>query len=159
MIRVLKAFLAAMTIATALASCATVASDHAAYDPKLDGFWQGSITLSDTPKDVLELRLLIGQGAPRVWLQDNGAWTEAKPGAFRISRNMGNAVIYATDSGTDGDGTWVESWAIVATPRSPEDLLVVWSRVVNNLDMPLEKESSKYGLHASGILHRVPRGG
>ena len=157
MIRQLKIFLVAITIATQM-SCATVSTDSSAFDSTLDGPWQGTIKISETPGDILRLHLFISRRNAYVWTNEKGTWFAVKPGTFRMSRNMSNVVIHATDSETDADGTWVESWAIVATPRSPTELLVVWSRLVNNLNTPLEKESSKFSSHASGVLYRVPRG-
>lgn len=142
----------------ALAGCATSRADIVPTGLTLDGSWQGTLKISEDPEDVIHLRLLITYEIARVWTYERGVWFEAKPGSFRMSRHKSNAVIYATDSELDADGTWVESWAIVATPRSSEELLVVWSRVVNNWDMPLDNESSKFSSHASGVLYRTPRG-
>lgn len=84
-----------------------------------------------------------------------GEWVEAKPGKFRVDRYKTGAVIYASDSAEDGDGNWVESWVLVVTLRAPDELLVVWLRVVNNLDVPLASEHSKFSSQSAGILRRV----
>ena len=156
MIRVSRFVFSLLLLATMVA-CATTAPDRTvtAHDPGLEGLWQGSITITSTPDNPLGLRLLVDQEAARVWLELDGAWVEAKPGAFRMEQSMGNAVIQATDSGVDADGKWVETWAIVATLRSPDSMLMAWSRVVNNLDLPPEHESGSYAEQGSGVLHRV----
>ncbi len=136
-----------------LGSCATnrVAMDLVAA---LDGTWEGTIKISNDPEDFLKLRLLIDRRSARVWTYVNEDWLEVKPGEFRIDRHKSNAVIFATDSDVDSDGSWVESWAIIATPRSTAELQVVWSRAVNNLALPLDNKSSKFNTHAAGVLAR-----
>jgi hypothetical protein len=125
-------------------------------DTRLNGLWEGSIPIRDTEGENLDLKLdLARDDEVELWLIDEGDWVEAKPGKFRVSRYMSNAVIYVTDSAEDGDGTWVESWVLVVTLRAPDELLVVWSRVVNNLDVPLADEHSKFSSQAAGVLRRV----
>jgi hypothetical protein len=125
---------------------------------KLSGSWKGSIPIHDGAGEGenLDLKLeLTKNDEVELWLINEGDWVEAKPGKFRISRHRSNAVIYATDSAEDDDGTWVETWVLVVTLRTPDELLVVWSRVVNNLDVPLTSEHSKFSSQAAGILKRV----
>jgi hypothetical protein len=122
----------------------------------LNGSWAGSIPIhhGDGQGEDLDLKLNLTQNDEvELWLIDAGNWIEAKPGKFRVSRLKSNAVIYATDSAEDG--TWVESWALVVTLRTPDELLVVWSRVVNNVHVPLTSEHSKFTSQAAGILKRV----
>jgi hypothetical protein len=125
---------------------------------ELNGSWAGSIPIQqgDGKGENLDLKLDLTQNDKvELWLIDAGNWVEAKPGKFRVSRHKSNAVIYATDSAENGDGTWVESWALVVTLRTPDELLVVWSRVVNNVHVPLTSEHSKFTSQAAGILKRV----
>lgn len=154
MIRQFLRLLLLMLSVLSLGSCAT---NRVAIDlvSALDGTWEGTIKISDDPEDSLKLRLLIDQRSARVWTYANEDWLEVKAGEFHIDRHKSNAVIYATDSGADSDGTWVETWAIIATPRSTEELQVVWSRAVNNLALSLDNKSSKFSSHASGVLSRA----
>ena len=124
----------------------------------LDGSWAGSIPIhhGDGNRENLDLKLDLTQNDEvELWLIDEGNWVEAMPDKFRVSRLKSNAVIYATDSAENGDGTWVESWALIVTLRTPDELLVVWSRVVNNLHVPLTSEHSKFTSQAAGILKRA----
>lgn len=139
-----------------LGACATVAPKIGKSDSRLDGWWDGTIKKTDEgPDNDLQLRLAINGDQIRVWVVHSGQWIEAKPGSFRISRYMSNAVIYAMDSGEDDDGTWVESWGLLVTLRSPDELLITWSRLVNNIDAPLDHEFSKFSVQASGVLSRT----
>jgi len=79
----------------------------------------------------------------------------ANPGAFHLNANKSNSVIFSNDSGTDDDGTWVESWVFVVTLLDNNELLVEWTRMVNNLDMPRTAKSSKFVVHGSGTIQRV----
>lgn len=140
-----------------MGACATGASQAGKLDSRLDGWWDGTIKKTDL-EDDLRLRLAINGNQVKVWVVHNGQWIEAKPGSFRIDRYMSNAVIYATDSGEDDDGTWVESWGLLVTLRSSDELLITWSRLVNNIDTPLDREYSKFSAQASGVLHRTSSG-
>ncbi|GAB1597213.1 hypothetical protein [Lysobacter claricitrinus] len=154
MIRKAKAVVVFLLLAI-VATAAAASPNGERLVGALDGSWEGSLTLSEAPRDVMDLRVDLKGDEAHVWIRENEEWIEAKPGMFHVNRTLTNAVIYATDSASDEDGTWVESWSIVASPRSEEELLIAWARVVNNLDLPLENVSSKFALHADAVLRRV----
>jgi hypothetical protein len=68
---------------------------------------------------------------------------------------MANAVVFGSHSG----GRWVESQAFAITLKNPETLLVVFSRVVNNRDVPGQPpgSKSKISMAAVGEFYRKSR--
>jgi hypothetical protein len=140
-------------------SCANQSVGAEVSGPRLDGAWSGAIAIEDDPSNLLQVRITIAEDAPQVEVLYDGKFVTALQNPFQISRHQGNAVLYATHSGTDDDGTWVESWAFLVTPRTSNELIVVWSRLVNNVDMPVDKESSKFTVTGSGVLRRIPADG
>lgn len=76
------------------------------------------------------------------------------PGLFQISRRGSNAVIQATDSGNDEDGTWVETWALIVTSNSRDELQVEFVRLVNNIDWPISKPGKIFSEHSTGNFRR-----
>jgi hypothetical protein len=66
-----------------------------------------------------------------------------------------NAVATAIDSGNDEDGSWVETWSFVMTLKSPDKMIVHWTRVVNNMDMPVDLKASKFSAAGMGELNRA----
>jgi hypothetical protein len=88
-------------------------------------------------------------------VQPQGA-REVKPGAFHIVRLMTNAVIYAVDSGRDDEGTWVETWVFTVTQENGTTLLTNFARQVNNVDLPLSRDHSKFTKEAAGELQLTP---
>lgn len=150
-------FVTSILMVLQLTSCATVQPKQAAdYDANLIGVWQGKIAITDHPEETLECRLNITGDKTSVWVMVQGQWREAKPGAFHLKAHKSNAVIFANDSGADEEGTWVESWVFVVTLLDRDELLVEWSRVVNNVDMPGTARGSKFAVHGTGTIKREP---
>jgi hypothetical protein len=63
----------------------------------------------------------------------------------------------AIDSGKDNDGVWVETWAFVITQKDRNTLITNLYRVVNNTDLPLNIDYSKFSSAKAGELKRVSR--
>jgi hypothetical protein len=82
---------------------------------------------------------------------------EVKPNLFKARVYMTNAVVFASSAGEDQDGEWVETWNFALTQKNAETLIVCFSRVVNNLDLPEERNGSKFGILAAGEFHRTSR--
>ncbi|MGZ5106019.1 MAG: hypothetical protein ACXWHB_15935 [Usitatibacter sp.] len=61
------------------------------------------------------------------------------------------------DSGKDEDGTWVETWTFAMSLTDPDHMLVHWTRIVNNLDLPRAKKGSKFSSVGMGEFARVQR--
>ena|SRR5579872_6845496 len=74
---------------------------------------------------------------------------EVKPASFQAQVLMTNAVVFASSTGEDQDGKWVETWDFALTQKNSEALIVCFSRVVNNLS------GSKFFVLATGELHRA----
>jgi hypothetical protein len=81
--------------------------------------------------------------------------SEVNKGKFQFDRLASNAVAISMDSGEDDDGTWVETWSFAMTLRDPDHMVIHWTRIVNNLDMPKEKKGSKFSSVGLGELVRV----
>lgn len=124
---------------------------------QLEGTWEGKLPTrkaSGAEAGELMLRVVIGGPAPRVFVAHGPAWGEAKEGAWE-QRCLGpSAVLHAIDSARDGDGEWVESWVVALTRNDEEELLAHWSRMVHNVQMPLENPSARFANGATGGLKR-----
>ena len=81
--------------------------------------------------------------------------SEVNAGKFRFTRLATNAVAVSLDSGNDDDGVWVETWSFVMTLKDPDHMIVHWTRLVNNLDMPKDNKGSKFSSVGMGELVRV----
>jgi len=73
---------------------------------------------------------------------------------LRFKRESTNAVAFSIDTGEDEDGTWVETVAFVLTLKDPDHLILHWTRVVNNIDVPLGKKGSKFSSVGMGEMVR-----
>lgn len=165
--KLFKIFIAAFLVGSAMGctsipfntiQSSSVVSTPTISFPELNGLWEGSL-IADASEAPLYLRLYITDNNVKVWLVDSGEWVEAKPGIFQIHKLLCNAVIYSTDFGVGDveDDVWVESWAILATLRTSNELLVTWSRMVNNVNMPIDEASSKFSSQLMGSMKRVEK--
>jgi hypothetical protein len=127
----------------------------------LDGQWDGALSYVDGPglskinTPSILMRLIISGASARVYYFKDKAAKEVKPGAFRVQRYMSNAVVVAMDSGQDDDGTWVETWSFTVTWKDRDTLIVNWFRVVNNINLPPNADSSKFSVGAVGEMRRT----
>ena len=129
----------------------------------LDGSWEGELTFlrgatlwSPLKTTGLRDRITVQGTSVRVYAIYSDRAEEVKPGSFHMEALMTNAVISATDSGKDNEGTWVETWVFSLTEKDKDTLLVNFSRIVNNIDLPLGNDHSKFALAATGELKRLP---
>jgi hypothetical protein len=130
-----------------------------------DGVWVGATRCLYDPGLVSEnecgigLSLSISGDAFQVQqtLRNvRGGETKLELNAPRVqfTRLATNAVATAMDSGNDEDGSWVETWSFVMTLKGPDKMIVHWTRVVNNLDMPVDAKASKFSAAGMGELVR-----
>lgn len=133
--------------------------EHLANEQKLaglfDGTWEGDLVFHE-PKYTSRYRITIQGSAVRVYVQHPQGMIEAKPVAFHIERVMTNAIIYATDSGQDNEGTWVETWVFAMTQENGTTLLTNLTRLVNNIDLPVSNDHGKFAEEAAGKLDLIP---
>jgi hypothetical protein len=125
----------------------------------VDGIWEGSLgtingaglSTSDKP---LPIRMTIRDKRAQVFTGENFN-VEVKPERFRVDRIATNLVVFAIDSGEDTDGVWVETWAFAMTQKTPNTLMTNLIRVVNNTNLPLSVDYSKFSVAKTGELKRV----
>jgi hypothetical protein len=126
----------------------------------LDGTWQGSLGPINGPNlfkmtEPHIVRIVITGSNAKVYKSTkDGAFTEVKPGAFHVVQLQTNAIIYAINSGSDNEGTWVQTWEYAVTLKDRNTLITNWIDVVNNINVPLSVDHSKFTAAASGDLVR-----
>jgi len=132
----------------------------------LEGTWEGKLEVIDgssnrnKQSDSFErTKTAYGKSPFKIIIRDQKASvyfgeTEVKPGSFQTQIYLTNAVVFATDTGEDSDGQWVETWDFALTQKNSETLIACFSRVVNNLDLP-DGNNSKVFVVLVGELHRT----
>jgi hypothetical protein len=130
-----------------------------------DGTWTGTVKcLYDPglwPQDECDVGFTLqihgtDFSVEQVVKSKAGTETRSKinSGKFHAGRLSTNGVAVSLDTGNDEDGTWVETWSFVMTLKDEDHMLVQWTRVVNNLDMPPDKRGSKFFIVGLGELAR-----
>jgi hypothetical protein len=134
----------------------------ASYDGKWDGVIKCLYDPGLWPEDECDIGISFDIRGNAISVQQiirnkKGEETKSliKPGGFRFSRLSTNAVAVSIATGEDEDGTWVETWSFVMTLKDPNHMMVHWTRVVNNLDLPAEKKGSKFSSVGMGELVRA----
>jgi len=131
-----------------------------------DGEWSGSIKcLYDPglwPEDECDIGLVFKIKGSVIQVQQiirskKGEETKSdiNPGQFLLLKLATNAVAISLGTGKDEDGTWVETWSFAMTLKDPNHMIIHWSRIVNNLDMPVGKKASKFSSVGMGELTRT----
>jgi hypothetical protein len=132
-----------------------------------DGTWEGKLEVvdgtssKDKDSDSYErTKAAYGKSPFKITIHGQRASvcfgeTEVKPSLFQAQIHMTNAVVFATDNAEDKDGQWVETWDFAITQKNSEALIVVFSRVANNLDVPEETHESKFFVVAVGEFRRT----
>jgi hypothetical protein len=150
----------------ALFFCALIPIAVSAQDfGPLDGTWQGQMKWLDTSNtrrhgDAFTQKIIIqGQGA-RVFRfngeqADEITWDSTKEWPFQVQRKGTNAVIFAMNSGRDDDGLFVETWVLAVTQKDRNTLISNLLWVMNNNNLPLTVDYSKFSLSAMGELRRI----
>jgi hypothetical protein len=110
------------------------------------------LTATSTPAGGAVMRIEIHDAVVRVFVKVGDNFSEVKPGLFHIAPVETNAVIFATES---APGAWVESWAFVVTQKDDHTLIVEYSRLVNNVGVPLSVSESKFGTRGTGEFERT----
>jgi len=128
----------------------------------LDGTWEGSLAAVTVPgaagpPRLYTVHIVIAGTIAHVFAHDTtgGPFQELKPGAFHVSRLGPNGVIVAIDSGQDDEGTWVETWNFAVTLKRHDTLIVNLYRIVNNVNLPLNVDHSKFTEAEAGELART----
>ncbi len=130
-----------------------------------DGKWTGLVKcLYDPglwPEDYCDVNFTFNIHGSSISVEQtifskNGKETKSavKPGGFKFYRLATNAIAFSMDSGKDEDGTWVETWSFVMTLLDANHMIVHWTRVVNNIDMPIREKGSKFSSVGMGELVR-----
>ena len=156
-----------------LSSCATRRPEHQATDATsnedallsrfagaTEGTWQGSFDItSPTPEPatkLLDLCLAISKDKVRASVFEDGNWTPLKPLTARSLSYGPSMLFFSLDGGTTpGGGPWIEAWTIAFTVTSPDVGVVRTSRLVNNVDVPLEHPDRAFSFGGEGQMKRV----
>jgi hypothetical protein len=147
-----------------IASGASFSTPGAGLDVvSFEGAWEGRLKVvagtnedSDSYKrakaryEGSAFKIVIGEQKASVYFDAR----EVKPASFQTRIYQSNAVVFASDAGDDQDGRWVETWNFTLARKSPETMIVCFSRVVNNLDAPAGKDSEFFYM-AAGELRRM----
>jgi hypothetical protein len=126
------------------------------------GTWEGELQYQkgvglynpDWPPDVW--RLIVNDNEARVFYKRDAAedFKESKPGKYKMETYMTNVLIFAFGSGGDDDGVWVETQSFVLTQKDPDTLGAVLAGAVNNTNLPLDRETSKFLYVGTGDFYR-----
>jgi hypothetical protein len=164
MIRIVQTLLcltAALTltacVAPPVASRATPAIAAIAANDSMNGDWEGILGFQrPNPGGNLAYRVSITPTEVKIFERNGvtGVWAEMMPGHFQMSRMGSNTIIQGTHSGGDEDGTWVETWVLVTTSKTIDELQVDFVRLVNNVDLPVSNGGKIFSEHATGSFKR-----
>ena len=159
------------SVLTILLFCALVPVAVSAQDfGPLDGTWEGQMKWGqmkwfDTGDrqrhgEPFTQRIIIQGQAARVFRfkgtqMEEITWDTTKEWPFQVQRKLTNAVISAINSGRDDDGLFVETWVIAVTQKDRNTLLSNLFWVMNNNNLPLTVNYSKFSLAAKGELRRI----
>jgi hypothetical protein len=151
-------FVRAGILAVAVFFCTLAPDEPVAQDfGSLDGTWEGQMKFVDIQGNgktgTYMLRLVIKDQGARVFNIKDGEASEIK-GKYEVHRLLTNAVIFQINSGQDNEGRWVETWVFVVTQKDRNTLITHWLRVVNNNNLPLSVDHSKFSVAATGDLVR-----
>ena len=130
----------------------------------IDGIWEGSLAVvsRDTARPGLPLsvniRIIIRGETVALHFGGERGWEEIKPGAFRVTGNKANAIVYAVDDGRDNDGVWVETQNVSLTRSSGTVLRAIYVRLVNNMEVPRTEDKADWWVVAVGDLNRKSEG-
>jgi len=131
----------------------------------LDGTWQGQMKWLDMGDkrrhgDAFTQKIIIQGPGARVFRfkgeqADEITWDSTKEWPFQVQRKGTNAVIFAINSGRDDDGLFVETWMFAVTQKDRNTLISNLFWVMNNNNLPLNVDHSKFSLAATGELRRM----
>ncbi len=128
----------------------------------LDGTWEGSLAVIGppgfkAPGPAYIIRIVVAGTTAHVFgrYRSGDPFQEVKPGAFRVSRLGPSGIVVAMDTGNDNEGTWVETWNFTVTLKQRNTLIAVFCRTVNNLNLPLSVDHSKFIETQAGELTRT----
>ncbi|MCE9523732.1 MAG: hypothetical protein K8S25_15040 [Alphaproteobacteria bacterium] len=128
----------------------------------LDGVWEGALAIvqvgvpTAAKHKTWTLRVEIDGESARVWYKPDIDWVEVEQ-PFRVQRLRSNAVITSIESGRDEEGVWVETWSVALAQKSDGAALAVYSRLVNNENLPLTSDHKAFSVAATGDLSRTSR--
>lgn len=136
---------------------ANIPATESETEDSLNGHWEGVLTTKDPEPGQMVLRLELDASTIKVFEKNkiSGAWLDIMPNHFRGSVFRGNAVIDGTHFGNDEDGRWVETWVLVVTCKSRNELQAEWVRMVNNVDLPSSNLEKTFSSGAAGVLKRT----
>lgn len=162
------AVIAIATSAFAVSGCASVRTSTTRESVPvlgiLSGMWEGSF-IAESPTlnctsipSTIVLRLVLEQGAARVFVNEESTWKEIEPRRFKVEVLGTNALIYIVHAGkipTAVGSRWFETYLVAATAQNKEKLLIRWLRVVTNIDVSPDDPDRSFTVDGEGILTKV----
>jgi hypothetical protein len=135
--------------------CPPVPEEDFSGEWMADLTWVKSGVPSKTPG--YQLKIVIADDSPRVFAKVDTAWTEVKPGRFKLEKHKQSATVTTTDTGWDFDGEWIESWTIQLLRTSVDEAEVAYLRVVNNPHMSAAISWRAFSSFSEGTARRVKK--
>ena len=158
--RVCVRFLVSLAVVVAL--WASLSRPSAAEDlGPIDGAWEGALDyihgsgLLQRKYPPQTWRIVLDNNTAHMFIIRDGKLQEVHPGKFKVERLRTNVIVYGVTSGRDNDGEWIESSSFILLQTAPDALGVTSAGAVNNANLPLDRDISKFFSVQTGIFHRV----
>ncbi len=119
--------------------------------------WVGVMVPYENPTEAFCYALDLRGKQPTEWSleqsdeQKYGIWQPGYIGRYTLIMHGANGVLFTLQHDKQ-DGDWVETRVASFTWLDAHSLLVVWNRVVNNVNETLQARDSKFGMAGKGIL-------
>ena len=119
------------------------------YDPGLPAGEECDVRLTlDIDGKVVSVHTVrTKNGKESVW--------DVKAGRLTFAQNLTNALLYSINTGRDSDGRWAETWSFAMTLRDADHMIVQWTRIVNNIDLPTDDKNKTFAFVRIGELVRL----
>ena len=125
------------------------------------GAWEGALDYIHGPGLLQRKyppqtwRIALDNNTAHMFIIRDGKLQEVHPGKFKVERLRTNVIVYGVTSGRDSDGEWIESSSFILLQTGPDTLGVTSAGAVNNANLPLDRDISKFFSVQTGVFHRV----
>ena len=105
--------------------------------------------------DDPQLKLVFENDTVKVFMKSGDAWTEVKPGTFKVAHVAQSISVSSIESGWDFDGKWIEAWTVQLLRTGPDEASATFLRTVNNPHLPATLSWRTFSTLAEGTARRV----